>query len=68
MPPTKGVDPYWPWFVKAFYPNGEEAIATRHKTEASRDMEIQAARTRPDIGRIETGYRYLVDLNPKRER
>lgn len=64
-------DQDWPWYVKAYYSEGhprhpgEEAFVSRHRSEVSRDMEVKAARARPEIGRIETGRRFLIDLNPK---
>lgn len=33
---------------------GDLAIQTHHTSESSRDIEAQAARDRPDIGRVET--------------
>lgn len=39
--------------VQAFYKNGAMAFHTWNIGQMSRDMEIAAARSRPDIGRVQ---------------
>lgn len=43
----------WIWKVRCFYKNGSLAIETVHQSDHSKDMEIFAAKSRNDIGRIE---------------
>lgn len=51
----------WKYVVREYYADdvkppkqpGELAIETVHTTESSRDMEIEAARSRPDIGEVD---------------
>lgn len=55
----------YPYFVEIYYaedhPNPKKRgmlnIKTKHKSEASRDMEIDAANSREDIGKVIWGYR-----------
>jgi hypothetical protein len=50
----------WDFGMEAFYANGvkppkkpgESAVKTRHKTDVSLLMEVQAAKSRKDIGKI----------------
>ena len=51
----------WSWQVTCYYNDtvkpprtpGDLAIQTVHADEASRDMEVEAVRSRPDIGVID---------------
>ncbi len=55
----------FPWYVRAFYGKNVEppkapgmlAFETKHGSEASREAEIKAARSRPDIGKVYWGRR-----------
>ena len=57
------VDPQYPWWVRVYYADdveppkipGKLAIETRHADEASRDIEIQVAKSRKDVGHVEWG-------------
>lgn len=59
----------YPWYVRCYFANnvkhpktpGALAIETKHKTEASRDMEIRAAESRDDIGDVVWGRRGLIN-------
>ncbi len=51
----------WLFAVRGYYGpdakpprrEGDVAFETRHRSESSRDIEILAAKSRPDIGRVE---------------
>lgn len=43
----------WDWEVTGYYKTGGKAFITTHTTEWSKDMEISAAKSRDDIGRVE---------------
>ena len=51
----------WKWTVRCYYANdvkppkvpGDLAIETRHKTDASKEMEVRAGESRSDIGRVD---------------
>lgn len=53
----------WPFYCAAYYADdvkrpkrpGELAIETKHRNEASLIAEVQAARSRKDIGRVDFG-------------
>jgi hypothetical protein len=50
----------WKWQVSCYYNDsvrspkqpGALAISTRHKTDASKDIEVKAAESRDDIGAV----------------
>lgn len=52
----------WRYLVRGYYADdvkppkvpGALAFETKHKSETSRDIEVAAARSRADIGRIDT--------------
>lgn len=54
----------WDWQVTCYYNNtvkppkkpGDLAIQTVHVGTSSKDMEVQAARSRPDIGEIDVKW------------
>lgn len=56
----------FPYFVRAYYADnvkrpkhpGELAIETKHRTLESQAMEVSAAESRKDIGRVEKGARW----------
>jgi hypothetical protein len=43
----------WEWEVTGYYKTGGKAFITTHATEHSKDMEVSAAKSRDDIGRVE---------------
>lgn len=43
----------WDFEVTGYYKDGGRAFITVHKGEHSKDMEVSAARSRPEIGRVE---------------
>jgi hypothetical protein len=55
----EGWDPTWPYEVRLYQPKamgGRLMLFTRHRTEASRDVEVAASlkrRERGEVGRIE---------------
>lgn len=59
------MDSEFPYYVKSYYTEdvkppkvpGELAIETKHKTEASRDLEIAGSESREDIGIVIWGWR-----------
>jgi hypothetical protein len=62
------VDDEYPWYVRCYYAHDVEppkypgglAIETKHKTEISMRMEIQAAEDRDDIDVVEYGRRHRL--------
>jgi hypothetical protein len=43
----------WDYEVTGYFKDGRKAFITTHRGEHSKDMEVAAARSRDDIGRVE---------------
>lgn len=43
----------WQWEVSIYGKHGNPLIVTVHATEASKDIEVSAAKSRDDVGRVD---------------